>query len=838
MNAWEVAVQKHLASLPPGERAAFQAPASVEDCMTKVHMVRHRHRQKYHKLLETLRPIIEPLERFQGAIDVIAQVQSGMIAPVWGPLRAVITLASDRITTLQTLTRLLERLVEPLKRFQTYENIFSGNPALQAAIGALYSDLIDFCTRAVRFFGKRSVRTIFGSFDKDFREVSENIRHHWTEIDIAANFVHITQSSALRTAENDRRQAQLRGDMQRWLFPASIADDLNRCAAECVEGSCKWFQDSDHYNMLTSVYDSYAIRIVGRPGEGKTTLSAWVMQKFQRMDSMRVLCFFCKAGDAQKRLAVHVIRTLLSQLLQLHDDGYNQLEKWYQNSGRPIAESFTELCAAFLDLLPRIGKQPLCIIIDAIDECTEPQELIKILQKCKYLAPGPVHMILTSRDYPNLRSLFDFVDAQITFPVHFTEVAIRSYVANRVAGLDFAQAKGLREEVIAEVSQAADGLWLYARLALDEISQASGRSEVRRLLSSLPKDLISLYSSIIRSSEARFSESQIRIAQEIFIWIDGADYMPWWHFHSNDILEDSALTVLITFANGEEEVFDPMTLIQRLCFPLVDVFYKTIDGERCPFAASFVHYSAEQYLKWTSDIDSNQLPRILGHRKLRKLYRGVTSAWYFTESNDFKHVLSELREDPYGNGVGAYFEMAYGMGDSWHAASLPENLDEDDKRIVEELCKPLVRYIQTTECIGWAEAAILINYAGGFTNLLENVQKAIDILEDSDSGKYIAGWHEYVQARRLFFVDFGYILKITGPGYKSWDRTTAVMPDGFEDREVATAILALGRKYQHYVDEAPTVTNLSGETISEQTTSSSREWNRRSSSQDKQSNMS
>lgn len=79
--------------------------------------------------------------------------------------------------------------------FQTYENILSATPALRAAIGALYYDLIDFCPRALHFFGRTSVRKsqlstfinrtdlattgiIFGSFDKDFREVSDNIRHH------------------------------------------------------------------------------------------------------------------------------------------------------------------------------------------------------------------------------------------------------------------------------------------------------------------------------------------------------------------------------------------------------------------------------------------------------------------------------------------------------------------------------------------------------------------------------------------------------------------------------------------------------------------------------------
>jgi hypothetical protein len=53
------------------------------------------------------------------------------------------------------------------------------------------------------------IGTIFGSFDKDFLEISDNIRHHWTEIDIAANFVNIAESRMIREAEEARRRGNL-----------------------------------------------------------------------------------------------------------------------------------------------------------------------------------------------------------------------------------------------------------------------------------------------------------------------------------------------------------------------------------------------------------------------------------------------------------------------------------------------------------------------------------------------------------------------------------------------------------------------------------------------------
>lgn len=52
-----------------------------------------------------------------------------------------------------------------------------------------------------------------------------------------------------------------------------------------------------------------------------------------------------------------------------------------------------------------------------MDERSELHELVNILQKFKYLAPGPVQMILKIRDYPNLRSMFEFVDDTVSFLV-------------------------------------------------------------------------------------------------------------------------------------------------------------------------------------------------------------------------------------------------------------------------------------------------------------------------------------------------------------------------------------------------------------------------------------
>jgi len=88
-DAWQIAVETYLASLTALQKAAFVSPASADDCMkliAKSHRVRG-----FSRVLNVMRPIIDPLRRFEAVIDVLVQTNGGLCSPIWGPLRFAIT---------------------------------------------------------------------------------------------------------------------------------------------------------------------------------------------------------------------------------------------------------------------------------------------------------------------------------------------------------------------------------------------------------------------------------------------------------------------------------------------------------------------------------------------------------------------------------------------------------------------------------------------------------------------------------------------------------------------------------------------------------------------------
>lgn len=141
--------------------------------------------------MELMRPLIDPLKRFEGAIDVLVQTHGGVASPIWGPIRMAITLASDHYKILESLAMILHRVISSIERFTGYESLFKTNSSVQRAIGTLYGDLIDFCARVVRFHSRNAVRAMFVSFEIEFQEVSEHINFHSAEIDWIANAAHI-----------------------------------------------------------------------------------------------------------------------------------------------------------------------------------------------------------------------------------------------------------------------------------------------------------------------------------------------------------------------------------------------------------------------------------------------------------------------------------------------------------------------------------------------------------------------------------------------------------------------------------------------------------------------
>lgn len=200
------------------------------------------------------------------------------------------------------------------------------------------------------------------------------------------------------------------------------------------------------------------------------------------------------------------------------------------------------------------------------------------------------------------------------------------------------------------------------------------------------------------------------------------------------------------------------------------------------------------------------IPAVLKPQSLKELYRANTAAWYFGSCDKSVTLLNCLRFDASSRVriPGAYFEMAYGLWDACFLESLPECLSDDELAQASVLCYKLTDFLLSGQCLKWIEMAIIINYAGRYTNLFENAVRALSaadgsmrITDRSSNSKLLPAFQSFSVARRCFFADYAYVISCTGPT----DNQKMALPEGFESRRLANNLMLLGRRWKQLYDD-------------------------------------
>lgn len=375
---------------------------------------------------------------------------------------------------------------------------------------------------------------------------------------------------------------------------------------------------------------------------------------------------------------------------------------------------------------------------------------------------------------------------------------IRAYAWQRVSSMPVLSSTKLQELVVDEVCGAAEGLWLYARLMLNEIQHLPNLAMIQHQLQNIPRGLRELYTHILTTLASTLDDWQLRVVQQLFLWIDINDFarIGRWTSLSLDALERA-----LEYVSMGGPIHDPVLLVRRLGSHMIDCF---TDDKGAP-VVDFIHHTARQYIEWSSTAPSARMPVILQPRRLRALHCGATAAWYLSQHPEAKADCETLKQTHGMIGYNLYFEMVYALWGAFHLSDLSaDDLDDEESIHLEELCRQLTRFLSSDQCLTWIEMAILINYAGGFPQLLENVELAIaaSLREPLEGHPRPRAFQVFRNARLVFFTDFAHVIRQTAPedcllAAPRDDRSSLEEspPAGFDGRPLAQKIRQIGRRY-------------------------------------------
>ncbi|KAL4998438.1 hypothetical protein BDV10DRAFT_185260 [Aspergillus recurvatus] len=608
--------------------------------------------------------------------------------------------------------------------------------------------------------------------------------------------------------------SDVRFRVQEWLSPASFRDDLYNHQKECMDGSCDWALEKREIKTFLASKESQILRVGGAPGIGKSTLTAFLIRRIMDASHGHVIYFFCKDTTDSRSKPIHALRTLLSQVLAFSDDNrlWGLLERLRVESGQKHAKSFATLRSAFESALSPMKSMnlPLWVVIDALDECEDGHLLASTVADTLNASALPFKLLLTSREEPGLLDFFHHYKEQCAYPgsaelLQLTIVSsyvrrpVATYVAARVCRIQHIKDTPLSREVIREISAAADGLWLYARLMVDEIQHLPSAASVARHLQRIPSGLMDLYQAIFEAMAKALSPVELSLAQQLFLWIDLGDIVQ----VGRRELDGEILDIVFQAANSGEEVFDSIALAKSLCSPLITlkpIHKQTRSRTKATVRVGFVHYTAMQFVRQSAE---RQPPRpvatLLKPQLLKALHRAKTGMWYFEYSGKsttfFKFLTQNKTRDLYLC-VGAYFEMAYALWGAFFLQDLPVDLEDESLVVASALCNELSDFLLSGRCLKWVEMAIIINYDGGFTNLFYNAFTALNAARQSlntPSSQANAWFRDFSIARMQFFADYAYVVSQTGPV----DEKLNTAPEGFHSRHLAVELMRLGEKWAH-----------------------------------------
>ena len=273
-----------------------------------------------------------------------------------------------------------------------------------------------------------------------------------------------------------------------WLAPTGYAvdyytDDFTNAKAVRHFNTCQWLLSTDafvQFRHVTRPSGSF-LWIYAQPGAGKTVLAAFLIEHLAlHQQSGCVLFFFCKDSDNDKRTPIAIARSLLYQLFQaLRERAVGstltqELSLAMEESGHATALRFATVWRIFSNHISDLA--PAIIIVDALDECRDPEILIRSLRSMANSLN--VQVILTSRKEEHLYQLLHECPSLGIGPDDL-DSDIKAFVQAKVASSPRLSQPAVKDLVVKRLCESHEGMFLWVQYMIKELKSCRSTQQVQ-----------------------------------------------------------------------------------------------------------------------------------------------------------------------------------------------------------------------------------------------------------------------------------------------------------------------------------------------------------------------
>ncbi|KAK7212757.1 hypothetical protein V2G26_019935 [Clonostachys chloroleuca] len=281
-------------------------------------------------------------------------------------------------------------------------------------------------------------------------------------------------------------------------------DDYNALSEKRIPGTCSWiFEETEFLSWMAPSNESSILWYTALPGNGKSILSTCVIDYF-RSSANGCQFFHFKYSDPGKRSAVNCLRGLAFQLAQdIPQFGRLLCDAPRETLGFESGDATLIWQNAFHNTFAQ-SKIDGCLywIIDGLDECDTPHNLLNCFQGLSTVAV-PIRILILSRKDSTLPIGFDRLSQKLSVKIiekiggshNLPDVGIlvRQGLEQISCGAEF------REQLYQNVIKRSDGNFLWTRLVLDEVRHCHTEKRIQEVLDEVPDDMSLVYERMEKS---------------------------------------------------------------------------------------------------------------------------------------------------------------------------------------------------------------------------------------------------------------------------------------------------------------------------------------------------
>lgn len=287
-----------------------------------------------------------------------------------------------------------------------------------------------------------------------------------------------------------------------WLQPTPYdveRSEFSRHLASYLPGTGQWLLSTRTYKEWHEGFENGLLWIKGIPGSGKSVMAASITQQLCD-EEVPVLYFFFRQIVNANHEPVAALRDWLCQILPFSPPLQIRMKEEYLKKRRDIHSlALGDLWKDLKFAMSAFSK--VYCVTDALDEMDQGNDdFLHSLAELGQWRPANVKVLITSRPVIAVESpLRKFNIPYVQLEDRLVDMDIAAYVRHRLRNSTIPHEHW--DVVIGAVPGRANGLFLYAKLAMDAF--VDRRNDSRLVLEKLPADLNVMYNDLLRDHAKR-----------------------------------------------------------------------------------------------------------------------------------------------------------------------------------------------------------------------------------------------------------------------------------------------------------------------------------------------